>query len=297
MKNHYLDQRIKINIKQLSITEKKIADYFVNDDGTLANQTLEQISEYIKVSKSSIFQFVKKLGYNGFQSFKIDIAKHSDYEPSFEEMKFISGFDTLSPNDSNQTIATKVLQANIYSLSNSLNFLTHEKLDNVLQIINSSETLHFFGQGGSSIVAYDSFHKFIRTKYRCNYIADYHMQLSFATKLNEKDCVFIFSHSGQTIESINLAQLVKKSSAQLIVFTGNNRSELLKYSDESIIILTEETIFRTESLISRISYLTAVDILYMIVMFKDYEENINSLNKIRSSVKSSKRISTQKEPK
>jgi DNA-binding MurR/RpiR family transcriptional regulator len=36
------------------------------------------------------------------------------------------------------------------------------------------------------------------------YIFDYHMQLSFVTKLTSEDCVFIFSHSGKTKESINL---------------------------------------------------------------------------------------------
>ncbi len=86
----------------------------------------------------------------------------------------------------------KVLQANIYSLSNATQFLTKELLDNVLALMYSAKNASLFGQGGSSIVAFDSFHKFIRTNYRCNYIFDYHMQLSFVTKLTSEDCVFIF---------------------------------------------------------------------------------------------------------
>ena len=35
MKNHYLDQRIRIKKPNLSLTEKKISDYFVHSESLL----------------------------------------------------------------------------------------------------------------------------------------------------------------------------------------------------------------------------------------------------------------------
>ncbi|GGC90363.1 MurR/RpiR family transcriptional regulator [Enterococcus wangshanyuanii] len=288
MKNHYLDQRIRLKKGNLSETEQKISHYFVHSDEMLSRKTLEELANEIEVSQSSIYQFVKKIGYNGFQDFKIDIARNSNYQPAFQNLNINTGADDITPEDTSIDIAKKVVQSNIYSLSNATHFLTEELLNRVLTIIYSAKTLHFFGLGGSSIVAFDSFHKFIRTKYRCNYIFDYHMQLSFVTKLTSEDCVFIFSHSGQTKESVNLARQIKKTSAKIIVLTGNSGSELVTLANQAIIVLTEETLFRTESLASRISYLTVMDILYTNVMHHNYDQNIESIKKIRDNISTTK---------
>lgn len=288
MKNHYLDQRIRLKKSNLSDTEQKIADYFVHSGEVISRKTLEELADEIGISQSSIYQFVKKIGYSGFQDFKIDIARNSNYQPTFQKLNYMTGADDITPDDSSIDIAKKVVQSNIYSLSNATHFLTEELLDNALSIIYSAKTLHFFGLGGSSIVAFDSFHKFIRTKYRCNYIFDYHMQLGFATKLTSEDCVFIFSHSGQTKESVNLARQIKKTSAKIIALTGNSGSELVTLANQAIIVLTEETLFRTESLASRISYLTVMDILYTNVMHHNYDQNIDSIKKIRDNISTTK---------
>ena len=39
MKNHYLDQRIRIKKPNLSLTEKKISDYFVHSESLLTQMT------------------------------------------------------------------------------------------------------------------------------------------------------------------------------------------------------------------------------------------------------------------
>ena len=63
MKNHYLDQRIRIKKPNLSLTEKKISDYFVHSESLLTQMTLESLANEIGVSQSSVYQFVKKIGY------------------------------------------------------------------------------------------------------------------------------------------------------------------------------------------------------------------------------------------
>lgn len=288
MKNHYLEQRIRLKKGTLSETEQKISDYFVHSDDLISRKTLEDLANEIAVSQSSIYQFVKKIGYSGFQDFKIDIARNFNHQPAFHNLNSMTSNDVIDENDSCVDIAKKVLQSNLSSLNNAIHFLTEELLTDVLTLIYSAKTLHFFGLGGSSIVAFDSFHKFIRTKYRCNYIFDYHMQLSFATKLTSEDCVFIFSHSGQTKESVNLARQIKKTPAKIIALTGNSGSELVSLANEAIIVLTEETLFRTESLASRISYLTVMDIIYTNVMHHNYDQNVESIKKIRDNISTTK---------
>ncbi|MGC3391275.1 MurR/RpiR family transcriptional regulator, partial [Enterococcus faecalis] len=80
----------------------------------------------------------------------IDIARNSNYQPTFQNVNSVNAADDISPDDDSISIAKKVLQANIYSLSNATQFLTKELFDYVLALMYSAKTLHLFGQGGSS---------------------------------------------------------------------------------------------------------------------------------------------------
>lgn len=71
MKNHYLDQRIRIKKPNLSLTEKKISDYFVHSESLLTQMTLESLANEIGVSQSSVYQFVKRLAILGSKNLKL----------------------------------------------------------------------------------------------------------------------------------------------------------------------------------------------------------------------------------
>lgn len=281
----YLTKIIKQYYHTFSDTEKKVADYFLEIGNNAVAKTIANISDDIEVSQATIFKFVKKIGFNGFQDFKISIARNANssvIDPS------IIAYTDIDENDSSYQIASKVINANIASINNFMQSITEEKLDNILSMIYNSETIHFFGIGGSSVIAFDSYQKFLRTKYSCDYIFDYHLQLMYTTKLTDKDLIFLFSHSGQSIETLNLAKEIAKTSAKLVVLTGNSTSELINLADETIIAYSEESKFRTESLSARILYLSLMDIFYVNVMYHDNVDSYNSMDNIRSALSVSK---------
>lgn len=286
MINQYLKNLFKSYISEYSKTEKVIAQYFLSLGPKLPLKTLEELSEEISVSKTSIFKFVKKHGFDGFQDFKITLAQNN-YSQSDRSNDLVV-FSDISTSDSTFTIAQKVIQSSQASLNNLLQSLTEEQLNQVIDMIQHSQFLHFFGLGSSTTIAYDSYHKFIRSKYRCNYIQDHHMQISYATKLNEQDCVFLFSHSGKSIETINLAKVLKENNVNIILLTGNALSTLLEYADSSFIVDSEEASLGSESLSSRNLYLTIMDIIYTAIMYQDEDYNKESIANIRKALLHSK---------
>ncbi|WP_161879173.1 MurR/RpiR family transcriptional regulator [Alkalibacterium sp. MB6] len=286
MINQYLKNLFKPYISEYSKTEKVIAQYFLSLGPKLPLKTLEELSEEISVSKTSIFKFVKKHGFDGFQDFKITLAQNN-YSQSDRSNDLVV-FSDISTSDSTFTIAQKVIQSSQASLNNLLQSLTEEQLNQVIDMIQHSQFLHFFGLGSSTTIAYDSYHKFIRSKYRCNYIQDHHMQISYATKLNEQDCVFLFSHSGKSIETINLAKVLKENNVNIILLTGNALSTLLEYADSSFIVDSEEASLGSESLSSRNLYLTIMDIIYTAIMYQDEDYNKESIANIRKALLHSK---------
>lgn len=286
MQNIYLLNIIKQNKNKFSSSEDSLVDYFLqlkNDE--LVNKTLADMANETDISQTTIYNFVKKLGFNGFQDFKIKLASNS-ISPTQPE-RFVN-YTEIDPSDSYIEVAKKTIHFNQQSLENLINFLDEKTLHRIVRLLEKSHYVYFFGQGGSSVIALDSYHKFLRTKLNCHYVSDYHIQLSICSKLSKKDCVFLFSHSGDSLETINLAKILQKNGCPVICITGNPTGKILKLATESVIAFSQEAKYRTESLTSRLLYQTVMDILYTIIMFKDEEENEKVLKRIRSAISLSK---------
>ena len=71
----------------LSKQEKKIADYIFEKRGKISYQSLQEISGEINVGEATIVRFVKKIGFNGFQDLKLQIAKedHPIIDNNYED--------------------------------------------------------------------------------------------------------------------------------------------------------------------------------------------------------------------
>lgn len=286
MQNIYLLNIIKQNKNKFSTSEDSLVDYFLqlkNDE--LVNKTLADMANETEISQTTIYNFVKKLGFNGFQDFKIKLASNSI---SSTQPKRLINYREIDPSDSYIDVAKKTIHFNQQSLENLVNFLDEKTLQRIVRLLEKSQNIYFFGQGGSSVIALDSYHKFLRSKLNCHYVSDYHIQLSICSKLTKKDCVFLFSHSGDSLETINLAKILQKNNCPIICITGNPVGKILKLSTESVIAFSQEAKYRTESLTSRLLYQTVMDILYTIIMFKDEEENEQVLKKIRRAISLSK---------
>ena len=85
---------------------KKISDYFVHSESLLTQMTLESLANEIGVSQSSVYQFVKDWLF-WVPKFKIDIARNSNYQPTFQNVNSVNGADDISPDDDSITIAKK----------------------------------------------------------------------------------------------------------------------------------------------------------------------------------------------
>ena len=98
MNNIYLLNIIKQNKNKFSTSEDALVDYFLqlkNDE--LVNKTLADMASDTDISQTTIYNFVKKLGFNGFQDFKIKLASNS-INPTQPE-RFVN-YTEITPSDS-----------------------------------------------------------------------------------------------------------------------------------------------------------------------------------------------------
>lgn len=270
--------QIKTLYKDLSLKEQAIADYILENPSKVSHSSISDLSNELGIADSTFFQFTKKLGYNGFKDFKMAMLMQEN------DFSAISIHENIQKSDNELTMAQKVFDSNMTTLTDTKNLLKEEDLKLAAAMINQSKRLFFFGVGGSEIVATDAYHKFLRSPITVFHSSDYHIQLMEASLLTPDDCGIFISHTGKSREIIELAQVAKNNGAKIIVITSHAASPLAKLGDVVFISISEETEFRSEALASRIAQLSIMDSLYVILMFINRDKAQQSIAKIRRSI-------------
>lgn len=270
--------KIKSLYNGLSTKEQNIADYILENPISVAHNSISYLSDELNVADSTLFQFAKKLGYSGFKEFKMAIL--------IEENNFstTSIHEKIEIDDNELTMAQKVFDSNIKTLTNTKKILGLDDLKKAAEIISNSNLLYFFGVGGSGILAEDAYHKFLRSPAHVRHSTDYHIQLMEASLLTPQDCAICISHTGKSKETIRIAEIVKEAGAKVIVITSHASSPLAKIGDVVFISISEEIEFHSEALSSRISQLSILDSLYVILMFMNKEKSKETLSKVRRTI-------------
>lgn len=128
----------------------------------------------------------------------------------------------------------------------------------------------------------------MRTTIDVRYIEDYHLQLMESALIEENDCAIVVSHSGITKEMITISEEIKNNSGKIILLTSYPGSYLENFSDVTLISMSDETKYRSESLSSRIAQLTIIDTLYTMAVINQEKKSNEILSKIRKVINKTK---------
>lgn len=270
---------IKSMYKDLTPKEQVIADYILKHPQKVSHNSISDIAKDLDIADSTFFQFTKKIGFSGFKEFKMALLTSNDNQNIVTTIH-----ENITQKDNELEMAQKIFDSNISTLNDTKKLLNKEKLKDAVDFINNSNKLFFFGIGGSSIVATDAYHKFLRSSVTVVHSADYHIQLMEAATMSKQDCALLISHTGKSKETIQLAKVAKRNGAPVIVVTSQSQSPLAKLADVVFISISEETAFRSEALASRISQLSILDAIFTILMFRNEEKSKASIGKVREVI-------------
>ncbi|WP_075878368.1 MurR/RpiR family transcriptional regulator [Merdibacter massiliensis] len=269
--------QIKSIYSELSPTEKRIANYILENPKKIATYSISDLSSDLGIADSTFFQFTKKLGFKGFKDFKMTaLIERNDIDLSVPE--------NIMDSDDELAMAQKVFDSNIKTLKQTSSVLQRDDLAKAARYISDANNIYFFGVGGSEIIAQDAYHKFLRSPTRPHHDSDYHIQVMESSLLTPKDVAICISHTGKSKETIHLAEISKNNGAKVIVITSHKTSPLAKLGDIVLISISEEIEFRSEALSSRISQLAILDSLYVILCFMHKKQAQQRLKKIRASI-------------
>lgn len=266
---------------RLTNTELKLADYILEHYDEALNYNVTELADSAGVSDASVVRFCKKLGYKGYQDFKVNVAK--DVLP--RDRHFNPG---LEQDDDIETICKKIFLSEVNVLNRTLASLDTNELKVVAEKIEKAEKIVFFGSGGSLIVAKDAAHKFMKIGIRAFVYEDIDLQLMSSSLMSEKEVAIGISYSGSNRNVIDCIKNAKENGAETIAIVGQGKTPLSKIADMILYCSSEETMFESESVSTRIAQLAIIDAIVAIVAFDNYEESYTAIQRTRRATSENK---------
>lgn len=267
-------QDILMAIKELKPSykpsEKKIAKYILDNVTTVVDLPINELAKVCDTSEASIVRFCRTLGLKGFQELKIRIAASLS-----KETKKLEG--GITDSDDVHDVIQKIANFNKHAIDSTIALLDTDSINKAVDALSNAKKIDFYGVAASGIVAYDAMLKFLRINIPCTAYQDMHIQLTSAANIGLGDVAFGISYSGCTKEIVEAISIAKKSGATTISLSKYGQYPLVKIADINLFVTSEEAMFRSAAMASRIAQLSVIDILFILVARRKYNDVVKFL--------------------
>lgn len=255
---------------RLSEAEKKVASYILERPDDVIHYSITEFARIIGVSETTIHRLIKKMKFDGYQSFKIELTKQ------------ISGARSV-PITAKDAFDEYV--GHLRSLIDRLtNTLKKEDLQKAAEWVVLSEKTIFFGVGLSAVAAEYGSLLLSLLGLPSFYYNDPHTQVIVATGLDKKDLVISVSHSGNIRDTVKSTQVAKDVGAKTVAVTAGINSPLASVAD--LVLYSPVARFeKHEFLRGNLGEFAVIEILFQMILKKIYAEKEEYLDDLSQVLK------------
>jgi DNA-binding MurR/RpiR family transcriptional regulator len=268
--------RIQGTYSALRTAEQRVADFILKHAEDLIYLTVTELAERTQTSESTVVRLCQKIGYKGYQEFKIMLAR--DLVGPTETV-----YEQIQPSDSLETLKAKVFQANAQALKDTMEVLSDEELKKAVDALLGARRIEVYGIGGSAPLALDAYHKFMRLGLAVVWLNDSDLMAMSSSLMRTGDVALGISHTGASRDVCDAMENAHAGGATTICITHRATSPITKASDIKLYTAAKETAFGSDATSSRIAQLSIIDTLYAGIANKDYETSLSRIQKTREA--------------
>ncbi|WP_067934098.1 MurR/RpiR family transcriptional regulator [Alicyclobacillus kakegawensis] len=261
----------------LSKAEQKVADAVLGDAETTVYSSVTDLAEKAGVGETTVIRFCRKLGYRGFQEFKLAVAQDL-VSPS----QHVHG--RIEDSDDVRTMAEKITAHNTQTLQDTHSLLQEVELEKASEALIRCRRVMFFGVGSSGITAADAKYRFMRLGFDAHCASDAHVIAMSASLATPEDVVVGITTSGSTKDLVDAVEIAKQNGAYVICITHHARSPVTQYADAILLGAAKETPLQGGAFSSKLAQIHVLDILSTVVAMRNRESAFRALNTTAKSV-------------
>ncbi len=267
-----------------TVAEKKAADYVLAHKTDVQYMSISELAEECGVAEATISRFCRRLNLNGYNAFKLAIAKAAAEEHKGISHVVMSQPEKITETDSVQELSRKVCSSHVAAINQSLELLQPDRIHAAADLICGAERVYFMGQGGSMLLAMIGAYQFSTLAPKFFAVQDSHVQASTVALLSPRDVVVFFSYSGSTKELTEIMTLAKGCGAGVILVTRFSKSPGAALADVVLRCGSNEGPLQLGSMPAKLAQLFVVDVLCQECARRDPETARRSREKIAEAL-------------
>lgn len=272
----------KINKGSFSNTEKEIIQYVCQHPEAVIHMTSKTLAEPTFTSSATIVRFCQKLGYQGFNAFKLAISQELE---SFQMHQSINHNFPVTQGDTLKEMTSKMVNLYTQTITESAALLHHRQMEKIVALLQQAEAIDLYGLLNSSFLASDFQFKCERIGKKA-FVESYPgQQIYHAANADHTHVAIIISYSGVNKEMLRVAQLCQLNQTPIIVITGTAHQLLAKTATYTIEVPADEGIFpKLGSFSSKVSISFILDLLFSALYEKNYQQNFEAYLSISKKI-------------
>lgn len=271
------DVMITSIFQSLTKSEQKVAEVVRNRLKEAVYWSVSDLSEHAGVGETTVIRFCRKLGYRGYQDFKLAVAQNGT-ESTIQE------YGEVQDDDSMFLLAQKVTAENKATLQNTVSLVHPESMEEAANKIIVANKIYLFGVGASGIMAQQAQYRFMRLGYHAECASDSHVIAMNCSLVRKGDVVIGLSTSGSTKDLVDAIAIAKSNGAYIICITNHMKSPVTKHGDVALLTSGVEDPLHGGAFSSLISQMHVLDMLTRYIERQQKDKSLLALQKTAKAV-------------
>ncbi|KAF1010444.1 MAG: HTH-type transcriptional regulator HexR [Pseudomonas fluorescens] len=239
-------QRIIDESKNMHRAERRVANFVSTSPSKVLQMSMAKLSETCSVSDPTVMRFCRRFGFESYQDLKLHLVQSLVPSAPF-------AYEQIIPDDSIDNIVRKTCRNSLNAIQRLEEDLKPETVAEAAQLLLGASWIGIYATGISVVNALDAEHKFQRLGLRCQALLGSKRQEMHAENARAGEVALIFSQSGHTRQTVDMAIAARKAGAKVVSIAADD-SPLARVSDVLIAVKPYEHTELMTPLASRLNH-------------------------------------------
>lgn len=213
------------NQSNFSNTEKGVHNFVIANSEKIQKMSIRELAKETFTTTTTIMRYCKKIGYSGFEDFKINIRN------DVKDLDYDDFLINSSENVVHVINKMKTLYENV--VENTLQLLSITQLERIIEKLTHIQYVDFIVYDANMAFAEYASHYFYLIGKICNIHSSIDEQILFSMNVNPEDhLVIIISRSGSSERLLKVVKKLKERKVYTILFTQSYYTIVSKYCEE-----------------------------------------------------------------
>lgn len=253
-------------------SERQIADYILKNPIKIQNLTATELGSKSYTSKATVLRLCQKLDLSGYSDLRVTLTKEISEKDRLNQLIKDEPINQHSTLDDIYTALPSIYDR---AISETKLRWHQQDLERALAVMNQVDMIDIYGVGITYSCALAASFKYQSIGIESNALSAIN-EHNIKFHQRKKRVAILLSFTGGNIQMLSIGRYLRRNGIHIIGIGGQKSTALKEICHEYIVIDDKNHVFNIESIGTYTAMTFVLDVMYLDLMSKNYEENLTS---------------------